>query len=60
MMRDVSPLELAHQAVDQCVDPEMPLPPMYPGGGVVESHYDRQPERGGMYSSFEGLAPATL
>src|SRR5687768_8453045 len=59
-MPDVPPLKLADQAVDHCVDPEMPLPPMQPGGGVVESHDNRQPERGSMYSSFEGLTPATL
>ncbi len=60
MMRNVSPLKLAHQAVDHGVDPQMPLPPMQPGCGVVESHYNRQPERGSMHSRFEGLTPTTL
>jgi hypothetical protein len=41
-MRDVPPFKLGCQAIDHRVDPQMPLPAMQPGGGIVKSHDDSQ------------------
>jgi len=41
VMRDMPPFELACEAIDDRVYPQVPFPAMQPGGSVVEAHHNR-------------------
>ena len=59
-MRDVPPFKLRCQTVNHRVNPQVPLAAMHPGGGIVEAHDHRQPQRGAMNTRLEWFAASLL